>query len=255
MPTPPSPATSKPRFAKNMANYQTLVDAFRQHPDNVRAVARTTGFNRAACQLAWERGWDKLGLPGAGPIRDVIRADVEKAKIAAAERAKKERDLADAEIAKKRAEAIAALEAEADLLSSNRRGLLSLSKTVEKMVGILPLYALRVQEAVAQEDPQNPGKLIAIKNPAVSLDQAMKVIQSIGLTANRVAYATAAFVELARLDRGQSTVNVAEADLAEDVEVLEELRAGATLYDRLKAAAEEAEPEDEGEPPPGSTLQ
>ena len=241
----------KKRLTKTMAAYQSLVDAFRQAPGNYSVAAKLAGCHRSAAKTAWELGWDKLGLVGAGPIREVIEADRTKARIAAAEAARKERDLADAAAAKKRNEALRALEDEALLMTSNRRGLLSLSQTVEKMIGILPLYAFRIQEAVAQDDPQNPGKLIPIKNPNISVETAMKVIQSIGLTANRLAYASSALVELSRLERGQSTVNVAEAELVEVGDVLEEIRSAATLFDRLQAARKEAE--DAGEPSP--TLQ
>jgi hypothetical protein len=242
----------KPRLTKTMASYQALVDAFRQAPGNYSQAAVIAGCHRSAAKVAWEKGWHKLGLPGAGPIREVIESDRVKARIAAAEAARKERDLADAELAKKRAEAMKALEDEASLMNSNRRGLLSLSQTVEKMIGILPLYAFQIQKAVAQDDPHNPGKLIPIPNPAVSVELAVAVISSVGLSAQRVAYATSRLVELSRLERGQSTVNVAEADLTEPVEVLEEIRAAATLFDRLQAAKDEADAE---AVEPGPTLQ
>jgi hypothetical protein len=237
---PNAPAPKKPRLTKTMASYQALVDAFRKAPGNYSVAAALAGCHRSAAKIAWLRGWDKLGLLGAGPIRDVIDADLAKARQLAAEAARKERDLADAELARRRAEAVKALEDEALLMTSNRRSLLSLSGTVEKMIGILPLYALQIQEAVAIPDPQNPGKLIPKPNPAVSVELALAVVAGVGLSAQRVAYATSRLLELSKKDRDLTAVVSEEADLSEPIEVIEEIRSAATLFDRLEAAAKEA---------------
>jgi hypothetical protein len=252
---PPNGPPAKTNMVRTQANYDALVAAYRAAPNNHVAASRATGWSKEACSTAWTTGWVKtrghVAVPGCGPIREVLQAEKDRARTEAADRARKERDLEDAKLEAQRLAREEALTQEAELMNENRKGLLSLAKTIRSLAGVMPAFAKVVQDAVTEPDPKDPRQLIPLAKPLVNAMQAAKIIRDMASISNRVAYAASALVELARLDRGQSTQNVAVVDLEDPADVLDELAASATLYDRLKAAAgaQAGDPPEDEDPP------
>lgn len=89
---PPRPARSKPTGKRSITRekYDALLDAFRRHGENFKAVAEDVGVHWQTAKRAWAKGWhEQKSKPWALPINGVIAKEQIEARAALA----REKDL------------------------------------------------------------------------------------------------------------------------------------------------------------------
>jgi hypothetical protein len=218
---------SRGRLKRTKLTYETVLQAYRESPNNHDRARRQTGYDREAVRRLWEVGWPKL--PWARPIKLVLGEETKAAQAAALERVRVERELSDADRVKKVAAYKAAVEEETSMMAAVRQDVLSAALVARRLVPAMTAVSSIITNAVLDAD----GK--AKVSPTLTPMQALKVLKDYTTIVSKIAYAEGEVVKLGRLDRGQATTIVADADLpAEDV--LDEIAAVATLHDRLASA-------------------
>lgn len=243
-PKPIDPTTRKKRYVRTQEVYESIVDAYRVAPGNHHHCARMTGIDRSVCRRAWDHGWPpSLKAKDTIPVKQRLQRERDQAAAAAHERARKERELHEAELEAQRRARQEALTIEAEIMGDNRLTLGRLSKQLRTMAGWMPGLGWVIQEALFEEDPEKPGSIKPRANAGITPSQAMKLMSTFTLMTHRVAHATSTLLELSRLERGESTENVAIVDLVDPTEALAEMQAGATILDRWneKKRREEAD--------------
>lgn len=87
LPQQPKPRRNRPPGKRRITRetYDDLVDAFREHGDNFKAVAAQCGVHWSTAKRAWTRGWvDQKSKPWARPIEDVLKREQIEARAALA---------------------------------------------------------------------------------------------------------------------------------------------------------------------------
>lgn len=212
--------------------YDSLVQGFREAPGNATHAARRALCERRAAKHAWDKGWP--AYPWAQPIKKVLeseaiaaKAEVRKAEIARGEQAEADRALAAQE-------AIEARKQEQQMLKAARADVVAALVLAAELVQPMKQVALAVAEACKSPGVGSNGKPLP---PALAPALAMSLLTRHATLIQKAVGAAEAVIQLSRLDRGASTVNVGltvEEDLAPEaiaeemeaiVEVLADLRA------------------------------
>jgi hypothetical protein len=219
--------------------YDRVLAAYRTAPGNHSRAAAFALVDRRACKRLWEAGWPRL--PWARPISVVLQEEGDAARARAREESRRQRETEDAEREKARRAHIEAVEEESRIMAAVRKDLHAAALITAKLMPAMDALVGVVRSAVF--DAQ--GQVLA--TPAVTPIQAMKILAAYVNVTHKLAFAESEVVKLGRLDRGQSTLNVAKVDDMDDETALEELSVAADIHDRL---ARERAGATSGEDPP-----
>ena len=128
-----------PRRIFTQEDYQTLVDAFRKVPGNVRGASRLANVAPATARRGWHQGWPERGQK---PIKDVLAEEAATVRRRLEEAAERERKLEERERAlrplvdgeRERLDAIARREDWARSCSAARHNAQTMLETVGKLL-------------------------------------------------------------------------------------------------------------------------
>lgn len=231
----------------SQAFYDKLLSAFRLCPGNYSRAAKRSGCDVRTAKRAWLRGWVKQGTDRydwARPIRDVLA--VEKLNAADEARTAQERAklAAEKERERKRLEQEKVIEEEQQMLRAARGDVLSVLGMALELVPVMREFSAILKESVAKD---SSGKRVKDISPAT----AMNILTRHAMIVQKGVGATEAIIQLSRLDRGASTVNVAAVredpaeqltykDALEELEALQDVLQGARAVELLARAGKAA---------------
>jgi hypothetical protein len=203
--------------------YDSLVIAFREAPGNASFAARRALCERRMAKRGWEIGWPQY--PWAKPIKRVLEnekidamAQARMATVRAQEAAEAERDAA-------RQEAIDAKKQEHQMLKAARGDVLAALVLAAELVPSMRAVAQAVAAACRSPGNGPDGKPLP---PAIPAPAAMGLLTRHATLIQKAVGAAEAVIQLSRLERGASTVNVGLSAPDEDLsmeDALEELEA------------------------------
>lgn len=191
--------------------------AFRQHPGNAAEAARRALCDRRLAKRLWD-GDPYPAYPWAKQISQVLKEEAEAASAAARDAARRQAEEAEAVREKARQEHIESLAQEKQMLKAARGDVLAALVIAAELVPAMRSVARSIAKHC---EPQADGS-----PPAIPPGLAMQLLTRHTQMVQRAIGATEAIVQLSRLDRGASTVNVGVA--AEDLsleQALDELEA------------------------------
>lgn len=229
------PKTQRSPIRYSRLTYDKVLEGFRSSPGNASEAARYAGVCRKTAQRLWQVGWPNYAW--APPMREVLEREGKAATVAALERARREREASDAERERGRRLYHEALEEEGRMMAAVRKNVAGAAIVGLSMLPAMAALAKVVNSAVLGPDGR------PLPDPTISPKEAMKLLRDFTTSVSKLAYAEKNVVELGRLDRGQSTVNIAsvgvtmtDAELKEQLDLVVDV--SATLGEEL--AAEDA---------------
>jgi hypothetical protein len=227
----------KPRTRNDRRTYDALLAGFRNDPGNITACAKYVGVTRECARAAWHRGFPRqyaAGARWARPIKEVLAEERDAAQVARTERARKDAEAADAERERARRESIEELAEEGRLRATTRKAVLGLVLVQTELIPAARACVGVIRSAVLEPDGAGGWKPKA--KPDLTPTQASKILREATTNMERLASAGQRVVELGRLVRGESTLNVAAARDQSPEEALEELEMAAEVLSHVRAA-------------------
>jgi hypothetical protein len=227
----------KPRARYDRRTYDALLAGFRDDPGNITKCAKYAGVTREMARGAWHRGFPRQYAAGAAwarPIKEVLAEERDSAQVARAERARKDAEAADAERERARRESIEELAEEGRLRSTTRKAVLGLVLVQTELIPAARACVGVIRSAVLEPDGAGGWKPKA--KPDLTPTQASKILREATTNVERLAAGAQRVVELGRLIRGESTLNVAAARDQSPEEALEELEMAAEVLSHVRAA-------------------
>lgn len=230
-------AGQKPRARYDRRTYEAILSGYREDPANVTNAARFAGVTREMARNAWHKGFPRqyaAGARWARPIKEVLAEERDAAQVARAERARKDAEAADAERERARRESIEELAEEGRLRATTRKAVLGLVLVQTELIPAARACVGVIRGAVLEPDGAGGWKPKA--KPDLTPTQASKILREATANMERLASAGQRVVELGRLVRGESTLNVAAARDQSPEEALEELEMAAEVLSHVRAA-------------------
>jgi hypothetical protein len=227
----------KPRARYDRRTYDALLAGFRDDPGNITKCAKYAGVTREMARGAWHRGFPRQYAAGAAwarPIKEVLAEERDSAHIARVERARRDAELADAAREKARQESIEELAEEGKLRTTVRKAVLGMVIIQTRALPAMSACVEVIRSALLE--PDGAGGFRAKANPGVTPLQASKLLREAVVNNERIAASTKAIIELGRLIRGESTLNVAQAQEMSEEDALEELAMAAEVHRHAVAA-------------------
>ncbi len=222
----------RPRTIITRDFYDKLVIIFRESPGNLAHAARRAPCDRSTAKRAWELGWPQWSFP---PIRETLADDRTHAAALAKAAALRQAEEADATRERARAESVEALAQERQMLKAARGDVLAALVIAAELIPAMRLVAKAVGEHCKPKADGSP--------PDIPLGAAMSVLTRHATLIQKAIGATEAIVQLSRLDRGASTVNLGGVteditleQAVEELEALEEVLGAARSRGLLPAA-------------------
>lgn len=206
--------------------YDKLLIAYRDQPGNHTEAARRALCTRQFAKRVYA-GPPYPVYPWAVPIEIVLREEAEAARAQARTLAQRQAEEAEAVREKARTEAIEAQAQERQMLKAARGDVLAALLVAAEIVPAMRSVAKSIAKACEPKADGSP--------PDIPPQIAMQLLTRHATLIQKAVGAAEAVIQLSRLDRGASTVNVAPA-LADDLsldQALEELEA---LEETLGAA-------------------
>lgn len=201
--------------------YEKLLNAYREEPGNATHAGRKCGCDRRAALFAWEKGWKHH--PWARPIKDVLMEEREEARALARRKQEEMQLAAEATRDLARKEAVDARKQELDILRVARSDVLAALAIAAECVPAMRILAKVIAE-FCRPGPQ--GQL-----PTIGPKDAMQLMTRHASLVQKAVGAAEAVIQLSRLERGESTVNVG---LAQEQEPLTQ----EALFEELEAVEE-----------------
>lgn len=198
--------------------YDSLVIAFRECPGNASFAARQAGCERRMANRGWLKGWPHTDW--AKPIKDVLESEKLAAAAALRQAALRAEEAREAERESARQESIEARKQELQMMKAAR------ADTVASLVLISELIAPMRQLVRAVTKACQPGPDGSA--PDIPATVAMGLLTRFSQMVQKSVGATEAMVQLTRLERGESTANVAVSVQPETLtyeDAIEELEA------------------------------
>lgn len=206
--------------------YDSLVIAYRDAPGNASYASRRALCDRRMAKRGWDLGWPQY--PWAKPISLVLKeeseaaqAQVRAAHVRAQEDADAQRDLA-------RQESIEARKQEQQMLKAARSDVLAALVLAAELVPSMR----EIKHIIAEQLAPDP---VTGKRPRIPLQLAMGLLTRHATLVQKAVGAAEAVIQLSRLERGASTVNVGvgvpDEELSED-QILEEMEACQQVLER-----------------------
>ncbi len=144
--------------------YDNLVNAFRNEPGNASHAARKAGCDRRMAQRGFDRGWSPA-IAWARPIRQVLEEDKEAARSAQRKLEEEHHRMASNEREKARADSVAALAQEGQMIKAGRVTTLNALVTVAGLLPAIKSLADALTADVAAGVTISPGmKMRVIKD-------------------------------------------------------------------------------------------
>lgn len=206
---------ARPRNLITRDFYDKLVIVFRECPANYAQAARRALCAEPTAKRAWLLGWPNRGFI---PIKDTLASERNVAVVAQRDALRRQADEADAARDRSKAEAAEAVAQERQMLKAARGDVLSALVIAAELIPAMRMVAKAVAAACAPKADGSP--------PDIHPTAAMGLLTRHATLIQKAVGATEAIVQLSRLDRGASTVNV--AGVAEDLsleQAVEELEA------------------------------
>lgn len=179
--------------------YDSLVIAYRETPGNASQAARRAFCERRMAKRAWETGWPQY--PWARPIRQVLELEQVSAQAAARAAVIKAQDAVEEEREQSRQESVEARRQEHQMLKAARGDVLAALVLAADLVGAMRVAVATIKDNL-QVDPVT-GKL-----PSITPIAAMSLLTRHATLVQKAVGAAEAVIQLSRLERGASTVNV-----------------------------------------------
>jgi len=218
----------KRRASISQEFYDKLVTAFRSCPGNYTQAAKKAGCDKRTARRAWHRAWPERG-DWCRPIKDVLAVE----KIDAAQQARIQADRAAlaAEQARerKRMESEKAHEEELQMLKVARGDVLAVLGMAMELIPVMREVGQILKEAVAKDAN---GKRVKDISPVAAMSLLTRHAQIV----QKGVGCAEALVQLSRLERGASTVNVGPAVPDEHLSYEDALQELEALGDVLQGA-------------------
>ena len=208
----------RPRNLVTRDFYDKLVIVFREAPGNLTQAARRALCDRRMAKRGWEVGWPERGFP---PVKDTLASEKNQAAAAAHDALRRQAAAADDARDRARADTAEAIAQERQMLKAARGDVLSALVIAAELIPAMRMVAKAVAAACAPKADGSP--------PDIPPTTAMGLLTRHASLIQKAVGATEAIVQLSRLDRGASTVNVAVAEdltleqAVEELEALEEV--------------------------------
>jgi hypothetical protein len=212
--------------------YDSLVIAYREQPGNASYAARAASCERRMAKRGWELGWPRL--PWARPIKVVLEAEIVSAQAANRTAVIRAQEAAEGEREAARQESIEARRQEQQMLKAARGDVIAALVLAADLVGAMRAAVAAIKQGLAFGPAGEP--------PVISPGAAMALLTRHATLVQKAVGAAEAVIQLSRLDRGASTINVGlglpeenlspaqiDEELAAIAEVLGAARAGAQL--------------------------
>ncbi len=177
--------------------YDSLVIAYREQPGNATHAARRALCERRMAKRGWDQGWPQY--PWAGPIKLLMEQEIVSAQAAARTAVIRAQEAAEGEREAARQEAIEGRKQEQQMLKAARGDVIAALVLAADLVGAMRVAVAAIKEQLQVKD----GKLPQIQ-PAV----AMALLTRHATLVQKAVGAAEAVIQLSRLDRGASTINV-----------------------------------------------
>ena len=212
--------------------YDKLLAAYRERPAAHLYAARVALCTRPTAKRCWEHGHPNLGFKA---ISHLLQVERDEAAARARDLARAQVDEAETVREKARAEAIEAQAQERQMLKAARGDVLAALVIAAELVPTMRTIAKAVAQACQPKADGSP--------PDIPAPTAMGLLTRHATLIQKAVGAAEAVIQLSRLDRGASTVNVATAleDLTLD-QALEELEALDETLVGARAARREISP-------------
>ncbi len=204
--------------------YDALLIAYRECPNAPTKAARAALCDCRTAKRGWDKGWPRHGFRA---IKDVIAEEQDRAANAVRDATRRLTEDAEAQREKGRAETAEAIAQERQMLKAARGDVIAALVIAAELIPAMRLVARAVAEACKPGPDGSP--------PQIPAPTAMGILTRHATLIQKAVGATEAIVQLSRLDRGASTVNIGGA-ASEDLtleQAIEELEA---LDDVLTAA-------------------
>lgn len=230
----------KANLPRTLETYNTVLDAYRsigvaRHRD----VSKATGMGERACRTLWFKGWPAF-LWGR-PIERVVAEEFENWRREGAERRARMKEVADADLERRRAALREELSQEGQLAATVREDALAAALVVRKLVPAMDTFAELVRRAVMTPDPSDPTGKRWVLNPAANVrpGEAMAIISRWALAVERIARSEVVVLELGK--EGRKTLGAIGEDEAEELsneQMADALNMAAEFRDRMLAERE-----------------
>ena len=227
----------KPRTRNDRRTYDALLAGFRNDPGNITACAKYVGVTRECARAAWHRGFPRqyaAGARWARPIKEVLAEERDAAQVARTERARKDAEVADADRERARRESIEELAEEGRLRSTTRKAVLGLVLVQTELIPAARACVGVIRGAVLEPDGAGGWKPKA--KPDLTPVQASKILREAVANVERLSLGAQKVIELGRLVRGESTLNIAAVREQSPEEALDELEMAAEVLAHVRAA-------------------
>jgi hypothetical protein len=227
----------KGRARYDRKTYDSILAGYREDPGNHSHAGRYAGVDRLMARGAWQDGFPRQFAAGglwARPIRDVLAEERDTALRRLQELRERERAAEDAGREKARAESIEELAEEGRLRSSVRKSVLGMVLVQQELLPAARACVGVIRSAVMEKDAN--GNWVARAKPDLTPTQASRMLRDATNNVGRLTASAQTMIELGRLVRGESTLNVAAVRDASPEEAIEELEMAADVLAHVRAA-------------------
>jgi hypothetical protein len=217
--------------------YDKLTEGYRGANGVHLRAAEYASCDWRTAQRAYEKGWKFHTW--ARPIREVLQEEANAAKAQAMERAAAARAAADAEAGKARQHRIDQLATEAAVMTAISKDVQNAAILVSSLTPAMQGFTRVIMKEVLEPEADGSYNLQRPRFKAAGATtvkplEAMKMLDAFVRMANRVTQAGETIIALGRLERGESTVNIAAVDNMTEDQAMEELAAAAEIHSRLR---------------------
>lgn len=221
----------------SMAEYASLLAAFRVSPGNITQAAATCGWTWHATRRVWDKGWPKFTW--ARPIRDVLAEEHAASKAAIADRLRQEREAADAEAEKTRAASLEIAVIEQQILVAARRNVAAAFGLSAKLVAAMDSAVGYIRSAFLEPDGTHRAPA-AILASGISPPDAMRLLHRHTIILERAFNVGERIINMGRVEKGKPTAITATQLVPMSAEdAAEELSAQAEAIRLIQSESEE----------------
>ena len=223
----------KANFEKTLETYNRVADAYREAPGNHTRASKKTGMTTIACRTLWQKGWPKF--PWARPIQRIVGEEYSRWRAEGLERDRRMKEVADADLERRRAELRESLIEEGQIAASVRQSVLAAALVSRRLVPSMDALAQLVRNEVLIPDPTDPSGKRTILNPAckISAPMAVSILGRWALMVQRLSESEKNVIFLGDEDRKKMPIGEAEAAKPTPDQVMDALNLNADLRDLL----------------------
>lgn len=229
--------------------YNKLLEGYRGAPGVHTKAARYAGVGWRTAKRAYTQGWPQVAWGKA--IELVLREEGDQAKVIAMERARRERELQDADAEKARRARLEQVAEEEIIARALRKDVQNAAILVSSLTPAMQGYTRIIFQEVLEPEPDGSYNLNRPRfkqSPGVSAVAAIRAIEAFTRMASRVSQAGELVIQLGRTERGEANMNVAVDNMSAESAV-EELQLAESTHKRWlnRDIDPDAEPDDEVE--------